>query len=191
MQKELPEEKLLNVIRKDQLASTASSSLAKKKHFLIFDLKFLKNIFSYKQLIALLVIASLGLSLFIFSLILWNPITELGSSETTRDFEVLSETISVSTLDELDNYVKLATEKNIFKLVKESGIKGAVGTAVEELLLLGIVTEEPKQAIIKELSSGNTFFLEIGDNLSGMKIKDIQEGLVTLEIDGEISELYL
>lgn len=67
-----------------------------------------------------------------------------------------------------------------------------VNKIVENLRLVGIISMEPKKAIIEDKSAGRTFYLkEEEEFLENTRLKKIMKGSVTIDCCGKSFELYL
>lgn len=63
---------------------------------------------------------------------------------------------------------------------------------VENLRLVGIITEEPQRAIIEDKTTGKTLYLQKEDVISGnLKIQEIKKDSVIVICDGETFEIHL
>lgn len=188
---ELPEEKLLGVIRNQQSFDASQNDLFKRKRSLFLWTKRLRKLFSSRSLAFVLSFTSLLMLVSLLVILSWDPLEEIAREQ--NDYlvdasEALEEKLGIA---DLDLYTKLAKEKNIFKLVDDSSALGSDNADFADLVLLGVITEEPMQAIIKDVKTQNTHFLELGDSVSGMKISDISEGKVKIDYEGKIIELDL
>jgi hypothetical protein len=57
--------------------------------------------------------------------------------------------------------------------------------------LLGIISAEPKQAIIKDKTTEEIYYLKEGENLGELKVSRILGGKIVVEYRGERFEIYL
>lgn len=188
---ELPEEKLLDLIKKRSAQDEKLETAFKYKRSLFYLHKNFRKLFSSKTMSYILALACTALILFIFALLSWKPLDDLYLQNSKTGPALENIVYTDNTLAELDIYTRLAQEKNIFKLSERTGSGQGFDALAEDLILLGVITEEPKQAIIKDIKNDKTFFLEIGDSFSGLRVVGIREGVVEIEVDGAIKELQL
>jgi len=164
-----PEEKLLNLIRKDQ------SKLGIGK-----DLKVFKNI----NIILIGIIGVLAI-IFLADIVIFkkNPSEELAADLEAKITE--GQPLAIEKIEE-DNATGLPNQDrdtDIKKISKEK-IMG-------NLNLLGIIRGDNDQAIIEDKTLKKTFFLYKGDLLGELKVYDIKESAVILDYQGEKIELKI
>lgn len=77
--------------------------------------------------------------------------------------------------------------------VSEQGVDWQkVNKIVENLRLVGIISMEPKKAVIEDKSAGRTFNLQEGDEfLENIKVDNIMKDSVTISCYGKSFELHL
>jgi hypothetical protein len=96
-----------------------------------------------------------------------------------------------------EEYQDILASKKIFAPPSASSRKAAVkeGPGLRELVkdirLVGVLPGDNPQAIIEDKKSGQTFFLQKGDNIEDILIKDISAGKVVLEYQQETITLSL
>lgn len=190
--KELPEEKLLKVIRKGTDKSVEFNKDKRINRFVVLLHK-LSFLFNAKVLLRLLL-----LSLFIVAIFLTKEfLISLDSSEyvqqATLDDVLDSDEIFVSEQRVgLDEYLAEIEKKDIFNVGPSKVVEASNDTvALQDISLLGVITEEPVQAIIKDKKNDNTFFLKVGDRFGLFLIKSIAEGVVEIELNGKLFELRM
>lgn len=62
---------------------------------------------------------------------------------------------------------------------------------IKDLSLTGILSADPPQAIIADKQTQKTYFLKKGDLYESMKVDEIGDGKVVLDMSGQKFELYL
>jgi type II secretory pathway component PulC len=62
---------------------------------------------------------------------------------------------------------------------------------IKDLNLLGIIFGDNPQAIIEDKKTQKTYFLKRGEFFGAIKVKEIDEGKVTLELQGQRFDLFL
>jgi len=62
---------------------------------------------------------------------------------------------------------------------------------IKDLSLVGIIPGDRPQVIIEDKRNGQTLFLQVGEMIDMIKIKEIQSGRVVLEIGDETITLSL
>jgi len=90
-------------------------------------------------------------------------------------------------------YLEGIRNRNIFEM-KAVRAKEAAAAAVDlfkDLSLQGVIAGNPPQAIIKDKSSGSTYFLYTGDKIGDMNVQSVSEGKVVVEHKGELYEMHL
>lgn len=165
--------------------------------------------------IILTVIIVLAAVLIIFSIITGEKKSELDAIEmvvkdiTVREniekpLEDPKETVTAEKVkeerkesDSFADYEKLFSTKAVFAPVSgsEKTFVKTAGPHLKELVsdfrLVGIMPGEEPQAIIEEKKTGQTFFLQKGENIQGIEIMDILTGRVILGKGDETITLSL
>ncbi|MCX5693007.1 MAG: hypothetical protein NTX47_04920 [Candidatus Omnitrophica bacterium] len=164
-----PEEKLLNLIRKDQ----SKARIGK-------DLKIFTNVnIVLIGLIGVVAIVFLA-DAFIFKK---KPPEELAADLEARIPKTQPAIIEKIEEDNAIDQSKPDKDMNIKKVSKEE-IMGNFN-------LLGIIRGDNDQAIIEDKVLNKTFFLYKGDSLGELKVYDIKDSAVILEYKGEKVELKI
>jgi len=90
-------------------------------------------------------------------------------------------------------YLDGIRNRNIFemKAVRAQEAATVPVDLFKDLSLLGVIAEDPPQAIVKDKRSGNTHFLYTGDKIGDMIVQSISEGKVVVEHKGELYEMHL
>jgi hypothetical protein len=163
-----PEEKLLNLIRKDQ----AKAKIGK-------DLRIFTKV--NVLLMGLIVIVAIVflLDIFVFK---GKP-----SEEYVLDSQVAVPQAqpAVDEAEEENPMEQANIDKNVsIRKVSREEIMGQYN-------LLGIITGDNNQAIIEDKALRKTFFLYKGDSLGELKVYDIRNSAVILEYKGEKIELNI
>lgn len=157
-----PEEKLLDVIKKQQ------GKMRLKK-----ELKFFTKInFILVGLITLILIA------FLIDIFTANHKTSKIGVDLSAQSEII---LAAKDQEALYEEEPVAIEKP--PISKEDMIK--------DLNLMGIITGDNNQAIIEDKKTSKTFFLYEGDILEEFKVYDIKESSVILDYKGEKTELKI
>lgn len=95
-------------------------------------------------------------------------------------------------------YDDIIKKRNLFKgiaLPQEKKNKKTLSQTASELLanysLKGILSEDSPQAIIEDKKTKQTYFLNKGDSLGEFLIEEINEGKITLDLEGQKVEMSL
>ena len=164
-----PEEKLLNLIRKDQSKARIGN-----------DLKiFTKINIALIGLIGVVMIVFLA-DVFIFKK---KPVEELTADLEARIPETHPEAIEKTEGDNAISQSKLDKDMSIKNISKEE--------ILGNFNLLGIIRGDNDQAIMEDKGLKKTFFLYKGDSLGELKVYDIKDSAVILEYKGEKIELKI
>lgn len=162
-----PEEKLLNLIKKDR-----ANARFKK------DLK----IFTKVNVILIGFILAAGV-VFLADVFVFNEKIPEPPAGIQRE-EVMVEPVSNDTEEAIgDMPMDAGKDVNIRRISTEE-IKG-------KLNLLGIVIGDNNQAIIEDKTLGKTFFLYKGDRIGEFKVEDIKSNRVILDYKGNKIELNI
>jgi hypothetical protein len=191
-----PEEKLLEIIRKGNQTSVNKKTSENKRFFL--SASYFKKIIgsiSLKRWMPGIIV-----SLFVFSLALlvlsiffaFLPFAKQLRSADVRGvgFEPANNEVQTPAIE---TYIDQIRKKDIFNsasLMKDNksdfGLDG-----LKNIVLLGIINEEPKQAIIKDKSAEQVYYLKEGEILGEFKVSQILDGKIVVEYREEKFEIYL
>lgn len=163
-----PEEKLLNIIRKDQ----SKARIGK-------DLKIFTNI-------NILLIGLIGIVVIVFLADVF--IFKKKYPETlTTDLEAKIPKIEPAAVERIEE--NSAVQPNTYK---ETDIKNiSKENVLENFNLLGIIRGDNDQAIVEDKTLKKTFFLYKGDLMGELKVYDIKDSAVILDYKGEKIELKI
>ena len=164
-----PEEKLLNLIRKDQ----SKAGVGK-------DLKVFKNI----NIILIGIIGVVAI-IFLADAVIFKkkPPEELAANIEAKIPETQPAAMEKIEKDNATDQSNPDKDMNIKKIPKEE--------IIGNLNLLGIIRGDNDQAIIEDKTLKKTFFLYKGDSLGELKVYDIKDSAVILENKGEKIELKI
>ena len=164
-----PEEKLLNLIRKDQSKARIGRDL---------------KIFTKVNIILIGIIGAVAIIFLADVFIFKNkPSEELAADLDAKIPKTQPMAIEKIEANDVIEQSKPDKDINIKKISKEE-IMG-------NLNLLGIITGDNNQAIIEDKTLKKTFFLYKGDSLGELKVYDIKDSVVILEYKGEKIELNI
>jgi len=205
-----PEEKLLRLIRgrpkkEAQKEASVVSSAQKERKIRLNYLKPLESFFktrllnflSFKTLNVFLV--SLLIMFSTYSLVnLLNP----AKPRTQEDSRPAEETqkqqeIKISKPKDYDYYYKQFSKRDIFNApltpdkTEASNVSASLKEATKNFKLVGVILGKQPQAIIEDKATKMTHFLNKGDSLDKIQVKDILESKVILSSAGEDIELSL
>ena len=62
---------------------------------------------------------------------------------------------------------------------------------VKKMQLMGIITEEPRQAIVKDRSGDQIYYLKSGESVGEFRVVEILDGKIVVEYRGERFEIHL
>ena len=162
-----PEEKLLNLIKKDQ------SKTRVRKELKIFT-KINILLISIIAIVAVIFLADV----FIFKQKTSEEIPAVDMQTKTPQAQPVA-------IEPKEDNMPVLTDKAIDpKKMSKEEILGSLN-------LLGIITGENNQAIIEDKNLKKTFFLYKGDSLGELKVYDIKSNMVILEYKGEKIELSI
>ena len=188
----LPEEKLLEIIRGASKNSASSASGILRAIGERFNLRFnpYRSMLYLRRLAAFLFFCSL---VFLLQTIFAPKLPFLWGSAKARQQEEKAWPVNqrVYALAPLGEYMQQIKTKGLFNSPQEAQDANAGIYALENISLLGIVLAEPRQAIIKDKKNGGLFYLKEGESLGALKITQIEEGKITVEIEDERYEVHL
>jgi hypothetical protein len=193
-----PEEKLLEIIRKGNDVSPHKSVSPERMAFLSIALslrKIIKSIPFNTWLPAIII------SLFVFSIVLLLlsfifAFLPPGSKQLSlvQDKEMLVESATNEILPpSVEAYIEVIRKKDIFNSASfmKDGKPDSAIDGLKNIWLLGIITEEPKQAIIKDKTKEEIYYLKEGESLGEFKVSQILDGKIVVEYRGEGFEIHL
>lgn len=192
-----PEEKLLEIIKKGNDASSNKQGLKGKKSLL--SVGYLKKIIVSIPLKSWL--PGIIISLFVFSLLLlllsvlfaFLP-PGINQLKPADDKEIESQlTANEVRHPAIETYIDQIRKKDIFNSAafKNDSKSDLVLDGLKDIGLLGIINEEPKQAIIKDKTTGEIYYLKEGESLGEFKVSQILDGKIVVEYRQERFEIYL
>jgi len=117
------------------------------------------------------------------------PDTEVAGNEDITKNEASSASF--------EDYQKMLSKKAIFLPPAKSNIEQqdieepSLRDLIKDLSLVGIIPGDRPQVIIEDKRNGQTLFLQVGEMIDMIKIKEIQSGRVVLEIGDETITLSL
>lgn len=187
-----PEEKLLRLIRrnkKEEPRPTIKYSLfARVKKYLSFlnihKVIFFVFVISCVYLVISLIYPIIGLKKINLTLVSQEKIIESNISPKNE-------------IVPYEYYRKGTENRQIFGGVAslESGVPIGISNInvdlVKDINLVGIISDEPPQAVIEDKKAQKTYYLTKGQFIGEIQIEDIQEGKIILNYNGQRFELYL
>jgi len=190
-EQELPEEKLLKIIRNKDLDNKIEVKTGKGIESIIS--LFTKASFLFRSRILLLLFS---LFFVVFAVLLVRemiiPVDSTGYSNEDAQKQTNSDLKQESEDVKLDIYLSEIEKKDIFNIGRMTSSGASVEqVSLKNIVLVGVITEEPVQAIIKDKLSDSTSFLQTGEYFKGFLIKEIHEGVVILDSNGELFELRM
>ena len=162
-----PEEKLLNLIKKDQSKTKIRKEL---------------KVFTKVNILLISIIAIVAV-IFLADVFIFKQKT----SEEIPAVDMQAKALQAQpvAIEPKEDNAPILTDKTIGpKKISREEILG-------NLNLLGIITGENNQAIIEDKNLKKTFFLYKGDSLGELKVYDIKSNMVILEYKGEKIELSI
>lgn len=205
-----PEEKLLRLIRgrprkepdkESQALPSVKKRIKIRSNYLKLVENFFKahlvNVLSFKTLNIFLVTLFIIFSLYAL-VILLTPIKVriLKISQSAEEIGKQQE-IEISKPQNYGYYYKQFSKRDIFNapLTTDKTDTGSVGSnlkdATKNLILVGVILGKQPQAIIEDKVTKMTHFLNKGDSIDKVLVKDILESKVILSSAGEDIELGL
>lgn len=167
MTENTPEEKLLNIIRKDQHRS-----------------RFKKDMKVFTKINIILIGAILIITVFFLldTFIFNNKISELPSVDTGS---------GVGKIEPISDDSEAVPPGINIDINVEAAKEASVKEIKANLNILGIITGDNNQAIIEDKGLKKTFFLYKGDSVGEAKVVDIENNTVILDYKGEKIELRI
>jgi len=190
----LPEEKLLELIRKDNF----SGQVPQRRQGIVMRLT--ANI--GRKFIVLLARAGTGrlMSLFLFisfvvffASFFYSPFTKAKRITSSADMAIELPAVAEENAEKpLEYYLEQIRNNSVFYMSKAAKKQSSqFFGAIKDIVLLGIIADEPPQAIIKDKNNKNTYYLSEGDSLGELVLLEILEGKVIIEYGGEKYEVHL
>ena len=162
-----PEEKLLNLIKKDQSKTKIRKEL---------------KVFTKINILLISIIAIVAV-IFLADVFIFKQKT--SEEIPAVDMQAKAPQAQPVAIEPKEDSTPVLTDKVIDqKKISREEILG-------NLNLLGIITGENNQAIIEDKNLKKTFFLYKGDSLGELKVYDIKSNMVILEYKGEKIELSI
>ena len=172
---ESPEEKLLSAIRGEQGASRTKGVARLRSVVLALCARAVAAADRIVVAVAVLIlIGSCG------SVV---RAVRLGSLPVSKKQDIES-TVEPSVSMSLEAYQKGVRGQDLFGVAPAASEGPSVNADLAGLQLQGVITAEPRQAILKETKNDTTIFVAVGDRVGGYTVKTIEDGKVTL-INGE------
>lgn len=120
-----------------------------------------------------------------------NPAKDEGS---TSDLDY-----KVKELKPFSYYSEIIGKRQLFKIIAAAESKekskaapnAASLDAIKNYSLLGVIGGENPQAIIEDKKTKQTIYLQKGQSLGELKVRDLQDGKIILESGGETAELSI
>jgi hypothetical protein len=93
-------------------------------------------------------------------------------------------------------HFSVIANKRLFKSPEESKSKNIQPMEdrkdfLQDINLVGIMDDQGRKAIVEDKKTSKTYYLSVGDSISGMKVSEIKENEVVLEKDGTSYNLVL
>ena len=182
-----PEDRLLKLIRGDKKANSVAvnAETAQKKSSIRIDAQKLNVI-----LIVILVLLSVVLLIDFLSIrISERSSIRIEAPKFAEDSDKIHSAVVSSSFD-----TSALESKDLFRAPSDSSQGGASGSSLDKLKdlnLNGIIAGDNPQAIIEDTKNKKSYFLNKGQSINRMTVKDILQDRVILEVDGETLELTL
>lgn len=95
-------------------------------------------------------------------------------------------------------YSAIIGKRQLFKIIASAEAKekpktapGAALDSLKNYSLMGVISGENPQAIVEDKKTKQTLYLQKGQSLGEFKVKDVQDGKITLESGAETAELSI
>ncbi|MCX5707993.1 MAG: hypothetical protein NTY14_03310 [Candidatus Omnitrophica bacterium] len=190
------EEKLLEIIKKG--ADSAAQEGSAKKSKVLSLAGFVKNFLSVRRLrswLPKIITAGFVFSLVFFLVVFVSAfIPPAGRVKPANQIqEDVEQTPDQPKPFPVEVFVSQISKKDIFNSAafKKDSSSDISVDGVRNIGLLGIISEDPKQAIIKDKRTEEVYYLKEGESLGEFKLVQILEGKVIIEYRGERFEIYL
>ena len=188
------EEKLLRVIRKKGTdeAKASGSKKTKEKGRSLGERLSLTFVNRFLGIIIIVGLALLGVKYF------GKPNAEnpdkLPHEKNLKEDTVKTDSI-IADVKPYEFYWAEISKKDLFRLPWEQNTDNmnvtqpAGSEFLKSLQLTGIVLDKDPKAVIEDTAAGQTYFLSVGDAISGAKVRSIGADRVMLDYNGTVQEL--
>jgi hypothetical protein len=191
-----PEEKLLEIIRKGNEGS-ANKKTSESKRSLLSGSYFKRIIgsISLKRWMPGIIVSLFVFSLALLVLSIFFAFLPPAQQLRAADGQVAGFELAINEAQPLavETYIDQIRKKDIFNsasFMKDNKSDLSLD-GLKNIALLGIINEEPKQAIIKDKTADQIYYLKEGESLGEIKISQILDGKIVVEYREEKFEIYL
>lgn len=210
-----PEDKLLRLIKGTYEKKPSGDGQTPKRRFGLMDIvEFIrgqKNIFSHQTLVKMnavlgVIVVALAVlfagSFFMQDSRLSIPVNE--GREARRAPDSAPVPLPAGTPDaagaDADTYIKAVSSKGLFQGGESSGdlagnaeLSGGSKAAdpAKRFNLVGIIPGDQPQAIVEDIESAKTYYLNKGQSVAGIEVEDIADGRVVISFNGRRIVLVL
>jgi type II secretory pathway component PulC len=191
-----PEEKLLEIIRQGNTAFSQTQIGDGKPRLSIAALKKIISSIPYKPYFPKAVISIFIFSLFLFLLTAAYGLLPFGRQirfEQGHGIGLEFGKNFTQKVPEVEIYLQQIRKKDIFNSAssRKDAKSGVSVEGIKNIALLGIISEEPKQAIIKDKTTDVVYYLKESESTGEFKVFQVQDGKVIIEYRGERFEMQL
>jgi type II secretory pathway component PulC len=183
-----PEDRLLKLIKGESKPKPAPGKDASINAYRITK----KNITKKLNTVLLILLAAVTIALFIDTVISKGENSRYQAKvRPAAESNVSGETEKLSGQDPDMSYVE---SRDLFE-PQASSSHGKPGESsldkLKDISLRGIIAGDDPQAIIEDSKNQKTYFLNKGQTMNGITVRDILDGRVIIELNGEIFDLTL
>ena len=141
----------------------------------------------------LLILAIIGVSVYFVFLFMNNgqsfEPTDYAGHETAAPLEARL------SLEDTTTYKKVVSGRELFRPFVFSKKKNAqiitINDLAKDLMLVGVVSVDNKEAIIKNRRTRQTYFVTVGTTIGELKVENISDNKVEISYKEERKELFL
>lgn len=188
---ELPEERLLNLIKRKTAKPPAKNMFMRAP---AQKADFLKSLNRYLAV-------SLGILVCFFIYIVLAPqnhksdkIPEQGKAAPSIDKNAVINTAAASPkADDYSKYSAIINQKQLFGYSDSAVSQDAIQSqnAADNFNLVGIIPGDTPQAIVEDRTAGKTYYLSKGASINGAVVREISNSKVVLDYNGDTISLVL
>ncbi len=121
-----------------------------------------------------------------------------GSSFRNSDYSLVQDNITLNssaTLRDIEAYKKIVSSRELFRPFVLSKKKQATVKTIDDitkdLILVGVVSVDNKEAIIKNRRTRQTYFVSVGSRIGEIKVEDISDDKIEVSYKQERKMLFL
>lgn len=141
----------------------------------------------------LMILTSIAILFFAFQM-LTLVLTYILPFQSVEALAVSIPKITASSLESLEGFQKKMEVRNLFfapKKPEETPKAAGIEEKLQDLSLIGVVTSDEPEAIVKDNRSDQTYFVRGGQKIRDIEVKEVKSGSVILKAGDEEREIFL